>query len=375
MVEKKLNKINSNKIQGFGIPSLVYPLMVSSFLGMATTVMNKIAGVDMPLSILIGLVIGMVPLFLSIFILSNSNGKDITELNKEIFGKVIGTILNVILNVFIIFYSSLILYNLTLFFDVQYMPETNSLFIHIIMCIPIVYAISKDIASVTRLSQCLMILGIVIFLIAAFGLIGDVSLEKLQPVLSNGIFNPLKSACVFCIFATLPLFFLTTIPTRCEASAEKRNKRLILMYFISGLVIFLIYFITMGALGESMVSIYKYPEYIVLKKISILFVIERIENTVALYFVFCMLMFIIFLMQFLNRNVEKLIPKFKYKQIIPYILGAILVTISYKMFPNSLIAESFTQKYVPYIMIVVLFGGMVLTSIGIIVKKLQNSKK
>ena len=379
MVKSKLNEINSNQIQGFGIPSLVYPLMVSSFLGMATTVMNKISGVDMPISILLGILIGIIPLSLVLFILNNSNGEDISDLNKQIFGKIIGNILNCILYIFTIFYASLILYNLTLFFDVQYMPETNPLFIKIIMCIPIIYAASKDVASITRLSQTLLILGILIFLVAAFGLIGDMNLENLQPVLSNGIASPLKASCIFGIFATLPLFFLLTIPTKFEASNKKRNKRIIVMYFISGFVIFMTYLITMGALGEKMVSIYKYPEYIVLKKISILFVIERIENTVALYFVFCMLMFIILVINFLNRNIEKMVPKFKYKGIIPYVLGLVIVITSYKMFPNSLVAENFIQKYVPYIMISVLFGGILITVSSILFKKYiianKSSKK
>ena len=379
MVKSKLNEINSNQIQGFGIPSLVYPLMVSSFLGMATTVMNKISGVDMPISILLGILIGIIPLSLVLFILNNSNGEDISDLNKQIFGKIIGNILNCILYIFTIFYASLILYNLTLFFDVQYMPETNPLFIKIIMCIPIIYAASKDVASITRLSQTLLILGILTFLVAAFGLIGDMNLENLQPVLSNGIANPLKASCIFGIFATLPLFFLLTIPTKFEASNKKRNKRIIVMYFISGFVIFMTYLITMGALGEKMVSIYKYPEYIVLKKISILFVIERIENTVALYFVFCMLMFIILVINFLNRNIEKMVPKFKYKGIIPYVLGLVIVITSYKMFPNSLVAENFIQKYVPYIMISVLFGGILITVSSILFKKYiianKSSKK
>lgn len=369
MVEKQISKFNSNQIQGFGIPSLVYPLMTSSLLGMATTVMNKISGVDMPISVLIGMVIGLIPLLLTIFIINNSKGEDITELNKNIFGKVVGTILNVILNLFIIFYSSLILYNLTLFFDIQYMPETSPLFIKIVMAVPIVYAISKDLPSLTRLSQSLFILGMAIFLVAALGLLGDSRVENLQPVLANGISSPLKSGAIFAIFSTLPLFFLTMVPTKLEAISQKRTKGIIIMYFVSIVIIFLTYLITMGALGESMVSIYKYPEYIVLKKISILLVIERIENMVALYFMFAMLMFVIFLMNFLKMNIERKVSQFKYKKIIPYILGVILVTTSYKMFPNSLVAESFIEKYVPYIMLAVLFGGLCLTSIGIVIKK------
>lgn len=74
-----------------------------------------------------------------------------------------------------------------------------------------------------------------------------------------------------------------------------------------------------------------------------------------------------------------MVPKFKYKGIIPYVLGLVIVITSYKMFPNSLVAENFIQKYVPYIMISVLFGGILITVSSILFKKYiianKSSKK
>ena len=181
----------SDKIQGLGYSSFTYALMFSAFLGMGTTNLYNIAGVDTWISTIIGSILGIIPLLFILYIIKHSKGENILDLNLNIFGKVAGTILNVLLNIFVLFFSALIFYNLTLFLNTQYIPDTSNLYIKIVLIIPVIYAASKSIPVISRVSQIILIANIILFLFSFIGITEEMSIENLLPILSDGFGKPL----------------------------------------------------------------------------------------------------------------------------------------------------------------------------------------
>ncbi len=358
-----------DKVQSMGYSSFVYALMINPFLGMAIYNIFKIAKVDTWVSALVGGIIGIIPLLLILYIIKHSNGDNILDLNIRIFGKVFGNIMNVLINISVILFVSLILYNLSLFLNTQYIPDTSSLYIKILIIIPVIYGASKSISTLSRVSQIVLIINVILFLISLFGIAGDVNFNNLLPVMSDGILNPIVGAIQYVIFGVLPLFFLTIIPTKLVPNSEKITKKVSIMYIVVNVILFIIFFVTTAILGYEIISIYKYPEYMVLKRFSLFEIVERVENTLAIQFVFSMFVSITFGASFINTSLKRVFKKVKSQQLFAYIVGIALIIISTVMFKNSDMATQFILNVAPYIIGITLSFFIITTFIGVFVKE------
>ena len=93
---------DSNKVQGLGVSSLVYPLSLSTFWCMGIYNIFRMSQEDSYISAIIGMILGFIPLLVIMYIMKNSKGLDLIDLNNYLFGKVIGTCINVITNIIFI---------------------------------------------------------------------------------------------------------------------------------------------------------------------------------------------------------------------------------------------------------------------------------
>ena len=382
MVEEKTSQNSeelldeSDKIQGLGYSSFTHALMFRAFLGMGTYNIYSIAEVDAWISTIIGAIFGIIPLILILYIIKHSKGENILDLNLNIFGKFMGTILNVLLNIFILFFSALIFYNLTLFLNTQYIPDTSNLYIKIVLIIPVIYAASKSIPVISRVSQIVLIANIILFLLSIIGITENMSVDNLLPILSNGFYKPLLGSIQYVIFGVLPLFSLTIIPTKLIPNKDKIAKHVSIMYIITNIIIISIFTISISILGYEIISIYKYPEYMVLTNFSLFEIIERVENTLAIQNVFSMFMLIALSAYFINISIKKVFKKVKSQQLFPYLIGTLLVVLSTIMFRDSDMATKFIVNYAPYIIGIGFSFFIVITFIGIVVKeKIEKNKQ
>ena len=368
--EKRLDIQDGKKIEGLGFSSLIYPLLVSCFVGMAATNIYRIAKVDSYISAILGGIIGIVPFLLIMYIIKNSNGEDIITLNKNLFGDTIGNIINTIISIIFIMFAALLLYNLSLFLDTEYIPDTNSLYVKILIMIAVVYTASQNISTISRVSQIVFIIGNILFVISFFGVAANINIDNIYPVFENGIKSVFSGSLEYVVFAVFPLILLTTIPTKLINNKKNIFRNSIIMYIISNIVLVIIFFVPMSILGYEVLSIYKYPIFTVLQTFSLFEIIERVENTLGLQLIFCMFVTMVLCIHISSKNIKKYFPNIKIDQLFPTLLGIIVIVISSFMFKNSTIANEFMIKYIPTIMIIS-FGSIILgISIAIFVKKI-----
>lgn len=347
MVDENLT--DAKQIKGMGFSSLIYSIFITCFLGMATYNIYNLAKVDSYISAIIGMVLGIIPLLLVMYIIKNSNGEDIVDLNIKLFGKVFGNIVNIIINVVLVLFASLILYNLSLFLDTQFIPDTSSLYVKILVMVPVLYAASKDIGTISRVSQIIFIINIGLFLLSAIGIFTEFDANNLLPVLENGVTPVFKGGIQYALFGGLPLFLLTVVPFKLVSNKEKVNRNVSIIYIITNVIIFCMFVITIGVLGYEVISIYKYPEYMVLKSFSLFGIVERIENTLALQFTFSMSITITLIVYICSKSVKSVFKKLKSQQLIPTIISIAIIAISSNLFENSAFATNIISKYAPYI--------------------------
>ena len=370
------NYNDSKLIEGRGYSSFLFTLAKSTFIGMAIGFMFEKSGVDTYIAAIIGTIIGLIPLLIFLFITKNSKGKDIIDLNVYLFGKPIGTILNTVLNLTVFFMCIIVFYNITQFINTEYMPDTNINYCRFIIILVVTYTATKNIATISRVSQILLIINIIFFILSFFGLMNAFDTSEILPILSDGIKPTLCSSIMYAIFTTFPIFLLTIIKSS-EVKEEKgKTKSVILMYLFVNIIIITLIVITTLVLGGDVVKLYKYPEYTALKAFSLLNILERIENILALQFIFNVFVFLTLSLYFVTTSIKKLFKdNKKVNKIVPYILGVIIMIVVNIFFNNSFVADNFIKKYVLYIIGIGIIGIMFITFLGVLLKKISNKTK
>ena len=110
----------------------------------------------------------------------------------------------------------------------------------------------------------------------------------------------------------VPIFMLLIVPKDKVEHNQKTKKHLIIFYTLGFIFMFLAILLTIGSLGIYLSDIYQYPEYTVLKKISLFEFIDRIENFIYIKWILssfiCLSLVIYYINHSIKKNSKKLFP-------------------------------------------------------------------
>ncbi len=361
------------KVSWFGYKSIIFNLLKALTLGMSTYLMFSISQVDTYIAALLGLFIGIIPFFMLMYISDNKNGEDIIDLNIRLFGKIFGNILNVILNLVFIFLSVLVLFNLSQFIGTQYIPDTSPVYIKLLILLAVMYTSSKGLSTIAKVNQFVAYINLGLFLLSIFGLMSKLNISNILPICANGSMPIIKSAIIYAISSVAPLFLITIVPKK-NVDGDKYNKKsFFIFYLISSLIIVTIIFFTIAIQGINLINIYRFPEYVVLREFSLFTIIERVEKTLSIQFVFNVIMFMTFSFYFVIESIKKVIKNKKDKSYLSWIIGIICLVIASNLFKNELALNMFISKYLIYILLIGIVIPMIITFVGVIID--NHSKK
>lgn len=368
---EKTSNDESNRITTWGFSSFIVTLTKSGFVGMASYIIFSYSNIDTYLSAILGTLIGIIPLLIFIFIMKHSEDKDIVDLNNTIYGKIFGNILNIILNASVLFMAIMALYNISQFMDINYMPDTNTNYLRILILVPIVYAASKNITVISKISQIILAINLAIFILTILGSIGSCKVDNIFPIMKDGVRPVISSTIIYVIFTTFPIFLLTIIPQSSVMQEKYKSRKIFFMYFLANFILIAIIITTILILGEDLLPLFRYPEYTSLKRFELFKIIRRIENTLSLQFVFNSIMYLIVSFHFIIQSLKKIFKNTQRENLFPYILAVIVLIFSNLLFKNTVESTIFIKKYIPYIVSVGIFIPMILTFIGLLFKKMK----
>lgn len=372
---EKTSNDESNRITTWGFSSFIVTLTKSGFIGMASYIMFYYSNIDSYISAILGSIIGIIPLLIFVFLMKHSENKDILELNTSLFGKIFGNILNFILNLTILFMAIVALYNISQFTEIQYMPDTDTNYLKILILVPIVYAASKNITVISKISQIILIINFLIFVFTLLGFIGKCDITNIFPIMQDGAMPVLKSTLIYFIFSTFPIFMLTIIPQDKVMQEKHKTRKIFFMYGLGNLMLIVIILTTILILGGDLIPMFRYPEYIALKRFQLFGLIERVENTLSLQFVFNTIMYLIISFHFIIQSLKKILKNNQRENFFPYILAIIILIASNLIFKNTVESSNFIKNYIPYIISIGIFSPMIITFLGLIIKNLKNKLK
>lgn len=177
----------------------------------------------------------------------------------------------------------------------MYLTEMPKLLVGIPIILLVMYILNKREVIIYRVSNILFVLNIFLYVVAMLSLVSDFHLENFS-YSNTPIQNVIFSALEFALFSTLP-----TLITRDENTADIS---LVKTYIISAITMGTWFLLTYGILGANLVDIYRYPEYIILKKISIMNFLENIENIVSFVWLFDIIIFLLCNGNAIKKNVD-----------------------------------------------------------------------
>ena len=218
-------------------------------------------------------------------ILITSNSNTIVSL---ILGTIIGSIILYFINKvksrnnaisFVIMYI-LFLVNLAEFVNLItsiYLIDMNRFMIIIPLLLLILYINSKSISVHLKISKILFIISTFFFIIGYITLIPNIDYLNYLPLYNVSIKKILFCSIQFALYSSVPNIIYGNL------NYTANNKILLINYIKSCLTLILIFLIVQGVLGIDLINIFKYPEYIVFKRINLLNFIQNIENILSFF--------------------------------------------------------------------------------------------
>ena len=354
--------------------SLEYFLILSNNVGLTTYILFNNAKQDSLISIILGTILGLIPLSIYLKIINAKPELNIFEKIEDTFKT--GKIINLILTLGIAFLIAINYNNLINFISSQYLSKTPQIIISLSFLPAIIYILNKGTTVIGRTIFILLIISLLLLLLTILGLIWQIRIENIFPILENGIKNPLICSLIYVTFNTTPLFLLTVIPKNDILDKEKLNKRIIITYFLGNLVVLIIFFLTLSVLGANLANLYQYPEYDVLKKISLIGFIERTESIISLrwtFYVFTVtILGILFITKYIKHTLK--IKNEKTNKKITLIISTIIVLWGKFIFQENIKFNKFTYKKLPIISTILLILIPILISKNVKNKSLHHFK-
>ena len=300
---------------------LQFILSLALFMGAGISNLLRISKSDVWISIILGTILGFI--ILKIFSKLNNKGLKITSY---------------ISNIVILFFG---LFSTTKLISSIYLSSTPSYIIMIPNILLIIYTVKQGFNAFLRSTNTLFIFLLILILSTAFMLLPGIEIDYFKPVMTSKINNILLGSLSTAITMTLPIVL---IPNFKKYYKPK-------FYLYSAIILFIIIICTFGNLGVEMSALYRYPEYIVLKRISALNFIDNVEN----------ILFIIWIIiGFTSSTMSSLNIKKLYGNKVFYIsIISLYLLISFWLIDSYKVIEFLTKHYLAIltsIMIVLLLS-------------------
>ncbi|MDD2208050.1 MAG: hypothetical protein PHU45_01670, partial [Bacilli bacterium] len=154
--------------------------------------------------------------------------------------------------------------------------QTPKIIILAALLLIIIYSRSKNKENIFKVANILFIINIGLFLITTFSLIPYINIEIITLANNFNLANILISSIYFALLSTIPYLILPNFKENYNYKA----------YILSSLYTLILFTLIITILGAPVASIYKYPEYIIFKKISILNIIENVQNILFMSWIF-----------------------------------------------------------------------------------------
>lgn len=323
----------------------------------------------------ISFLVGFVFIFIFLRLFNFLPDKDIFKKIESIFPKWISKFISFVILVLVFGIAVIILWRLVTFISSEFLVETPTLFIELLIAAPLFYIIFYDFDVIGRLSVICLSIAFFLILFNIISLFSQIDINNLKPLLNFDLMHTGKSVIVLTFMILIPGFLTLIIPKNNVLNNEKVTKSILISYILEMIFIFLVFFVIVSVLGIDIANIYTFPSYVVLKTLSVLSFIQNTENISILVWVLLMTFSAGFCMLFLKSGVNDLfnINKKKTQMISIIIVFVLFFFIVLYLLPKEIYLNKYHLVSVPLSLNSLIFLILVVVLIlGKIIMKLKK---
>ncbi len=356
------------KINKSEMGALTVFMVRAFYIGITFNNLIQVAKQDSYVSMIIGFIVGFIPLIIIYYIFNYEPDLSLPKKNIKLFGNILGTIINIITIWFTFFIILVLFSNLVTFINVQYLNRTPTLVISIVFMIAIIYVLIHDIKTICRTAMILFFFTVILYLLSLIGLFREINVDNFKPFLESSYINLFKGTYSFITYNVLPLYLLLIIP---KNDIDNKNffKFITIGYIIASISLFLVLITTIGIFGIKLCNLYEYPEFQVLKYVSLIGTSARIDGILIIQWIFDLLIFIIIGLYFILETTKTM---FKVnKHINSYILGILLIILN-EFITSYLMMNDLSITTLPHIISISVSSLLVIMFITVKIKRYRN---
>ena len=306
------------------------------FLGIGTSLVITIGTRDAWIGAILGIIFGLILVLGIKHIQKYKNNATIYDILKEMkFVGIIVKLFMILFSIFLIIQSLVILQTYTSSF---FLLRTPFCLIELVVLGTVIYIVSKGLSTAFKMFELLIVISMLIFLFSFFNLVPYIEIDNFLPLFSSSSTSIFKTALLFASLSATPTILMIQL--------NDNGKHLMWGYLISTITILLILVTCLGVFGYKLANVFRYPEYLVLKKISLFNFIEKAENILSINWVIDLFAVLILATNFLKSSFANKHGK--------YVYGLILIMvfiISSSFLGTSYSFDTIIYYYSPYILL------------------------
>lgn len=301
------------------------------FLGIGFSKILTLASESTIFSLIFGTVIGSVIIIL------------INKLNFRTDNKLRNIIMFIILYIFFIIIAS----ELINMISNVYLMNTNKYLILFPLLLTILYLNTKDIEVHFKISNILHFIDMIIFTTCFLCILPQLKILNYLPIFNTSIKNVWIASLEFALYSSIPNILFGGI----NYNYEDREKDILKNYIKSSILLIMMFLIIQGAMGIELINLFKYPEYIVLKRINLFNTFNNLENIFSFIWIFLIYIYL----SISSKEMYDISNKFfNNKKVYPIFLILSMYFISSYLYDNQMMML-YLYKYLWLIFLIILF--------------------
>jgi len=302
---------------------------------------------DAWISGLIGVAVGLLSVYIFSMVGRLYPQLTLVQSIQEIFGKWFGTFVSLLFLAYLLLNSLTFIREIGDFMTTEMMQETPTQAIQILFLCVVILAVRLGLEVIGRTGEIFLPLIILFFLILVIFLSPQAEIEKLQPILENGMKPVLQGSLSFIAFPFMELVVLLMILP--YVNQTQRIKRGFLQgALLGGIVLIILIVMAILVLGPDHTSRSMYPSYSLARKVTAGRFFERVEAMLALMWMLTIFMKISLYFYGFNLGLAQLL-KLKEYRMLTLPTAVILITLSPVISPNIIYYNKVLANYWPYL--------------------------
>ena len=337
--------MTNKKISNFEFATLNYFITRAFLVGITFNVLINVMKQDSWIIPLLSIIPALILILFINYIMNYEPNLDLSEKIIKLFKRKLGIVIIIIFTIVFYFIGLLNYLNLNNFIQSQFLNKTPFWAISIMFAIATYYVLSKGLDVVARTSSILFYINMILFVLSLIGLLSGIQLDNLKPLLTSSITDYSQGLNSYYAFNIVPMLLLTTIP-KDKIKNPKVKKTLTISYILSAITLFLIIFNTIAVFGYELSRLYEYPQFLVLKHVTLVGLSSRIESILIMQLLLDIFILNTFIVYFLSRNIKSIFNT-KKSNILYFIICALIVAGTTYFSKYNIYLDSLMEKVIP----------------------------